>query len=233
MDTSNTTKKQVIQRISDRVYAIYESIRNSKSSRKNESLHIKKATKVYFGAVKKNLEGFILVCTDKQLKQEVQGIMDDAENMAPDGSTKLFIYHNNVEPSSSQLEFICFAIRKHKKENNNNEDVFDYCIATYSFSKHKNATGESIGAGLLTGALFWTGATLMILATGGMGAAVAAPMIMGGAGLATTGGIVLAASSDTNISASLREILEARFLYELVQRGHANIEKQTLYITHE
>ncbi len=71
-----------------------------------------------------------VICLDEKLKQDIQGVIHDAENLAFDRTTRLFVYHNTSVSSSSSLEFFCCDIRKHEY---NNRKVIDYYTATYSY----------------------------------------------------------------------------------------------------
>ncbi|CAF1035089.1 unnamed protein product [Adineta steineri] len=223
---------QRIQTISDRVWNIYEQIREVSNLTVNAKLAVKKATKVNVEAIKTNLNGFKELCVDAQLKESISGICHDLDYMPFDGTTQLFIAHNVKQTTSNKIEFVCCAVRKYEYPE---QYVCDYCLSTFTYSKFIDYGGVVAGAGIgAAGVIIGTISIGSAFVTGGVSLAILGA-IGGITGLGATafGGAILSAAMDTDIEERFKEILEASFLYELVQRGHAVIHDRILFITHD
>jgi len=231
--TSNAIQTQRLQAISDRVWEKYQELRELSNMTLNSKLDIKKTTKVKIEAIKRNLIDFKNLCQDEQLKTSINGICHDLDNMPFDGTTQLFTAHNVKKTTSNKIEFICCAIKRYEYKD---QFICDYCLCTFTYSKFIDyvgvAAGASIGAiGMGMGAICFTG---LATVTGGIGP-IMLYLASGALGFSATavGGAVIAASVDTDFEGQFRDILEASFLYELVQRGHAIIKDRTVFITHD
>jgi len=214
---------QQIQKISDKVWVVYEKIQEMSNITKNATLTVKKTLKVKPDAVKQTLNDFKNICEDGILKHAIDSICHDLEYMPFDGNTQLFSAHNIRGATSNKLEFVCVAIRKYEYKK---EYVCDYCISTFSYKKFIDYGGVVGGIGIGGSGVLMGVIAFGSIATGGTG-----PIILGAISAvlgisATIGGTaILASAVDTSIEAGFNEILEASFIYELTQRGYGMIKK--------
>lgn len=111
--------------------------------------------------------------------------------------------------------------------------VCDYLLSTYSYKEKINRAGVGLGIGMTTGGVIAAGgATLALcLATGGLGFFILGGIaVASGVGMTVGGGVVIYKSTDTNIQAKFKNILEASFVHELMGRAFAEVENGQLYL---
>jgi len=213
----NTPAKRVcIQKVTDAVLEVYEKLKRS-TRREETKLSVIVARKVRQEGLIEILENFRGRAYSQVMKDEAQVMISSIKYMVPGGDAKMFICHNHVN-DESKLEFACVVTRKYMYHG---MEVTDYLVTTYSYQQEVNTEGLVVGA-TATGIGF--GALVLGFATGGIGFMIAAP-IYGLLGITT-----MAASSDTTINSGLKDIIEASFVYELVERGHTEIENGKLYL---
>lgn len=218
----------LVQKISEKVLGIYNEIQSYSNITQDAKLSVIKSTKVRPRALLRSLENCKNGFVDKNLKTEVECVMANIEDMVPGGETRLFVCHTK-EDTKTKLEFVCAAVRMYKYEN---ENVCDYCVSTYSYSKSIDKAGMGLGIGLLTTGLAFSAVAAFGFITGGTGFIVLGSIsTLVASGTTLFGTVETIAASDTQIQAEVRDLLEAYFLKELVDRGHATLQDSKLFIT--
>jgi len=225
VDESKQQQVQLIQRISDQVWEVYENITTVENLTKAAKLGISKTTNVKVDAVVLNLKAFSELCMDPITKVKIHAMITDVENMPFHGSTQTFLAHNVKTSATNKLEFVCVAIRK-KQVNVDGKTHYlcDYCLSTFTYSKSIDVVGVGVGAGVAAAAVGLGAISAVSIATGGVGLIIGGSVAALFAAFAAVGGSAqIAASVSTEFETNFNTILEASFLYELVQRGHAHL----------
>lgn len=221
---------------------IYEELKKTNNKWQETKLSISQGRMVHPEVLIKILENFRDRSYSKVMKDEgeVMKIISSIKHMAPGGDGRMFICHNN-EMHASKLEFACVAIQKYMY---NDIEVCDYLVTTYSYGQRINCMGVATGG--LTSTLGF-GALIFGVATGGIGFAILGHIasFLGLGTMAISYDITVSGrlrdipeasfvyelvERDCTVSSRFRDILEAAFVYELVERGYTEVQNGKLYL---
>ena len=156
---------------------------------------------------------------DDKMTRELAPIIAGFPFLDADGSVKLFTRYIINEQNLNSLTYFCLAVRKYKLKE---ETVCDYVTAT--FGQQNRATRDDTraagGSGLTKISLGLSSLTSMVQ---GVGLKI---LTMAGSAVAEfVGEYFTKTATSPPASITFSTILEASFVYELVQRGYAEIDE--------
>ena len=137
--------------------------------------------------------------------------------LVSDGCVKLYSKYKMDSSDVNKLKYVCIAVRKY---NTMKGDAYDYISATYSYETKSTVNQPlfGLGCGFLTGGVILLSSFL----TGGV-----AGVLLLAIGSITVGGSAMSLAHSDAKPIDFSSLLEATFLYKLVQEKYAVINNST------